>query len=179
MSDSKSRSGDVIGWFGAAGATAIATPIVGLYTGSLDVVAEFVVEHTAEAILWIVAVFVVGVFLGIAIRSHLAAKDLSATKLDCEQRIYEATMPLDRTIKLTKAQAELVVEMIERDRAGDSSLLMAKRGGDAVIDSLAEKGVFHKEPFGAASNMYNYAMDPEWLALFRSHEAEVRDIASR
>lgn len=114
-------------------------------------------------------------------RKLLSAKEAEIEKIrrDCERRVFEATMPLDRTIRLTKPQAEVVVGMIDRERAGEDTVLSARRGGDAALDSLAAQGVLHKEPFGSFHNMFNYAMDHEWLSLFRKHESEVRDIAAR
>lgn len=111
----------------------------------------------------------------------VAAKEAEIEKIrrDCERRVFEATMPLDRTISLTKPQAEVVVGMIDRERAGEDTVLSAWRGGDAALDSLAAKGVLHKEPFKSFYNLFDYTMDPEWLSLFRKHESEVRDIAAR
>lgn len=108
------------------------------------------------------------------LRRELAAKDA-----ECERKVFEATMPLDRTISLTKSQAEVIVDMIDRERAGEETVLSAWRGGDAALDSLADKGVLHKKPFKSFYNMFDYTMDSEWLSLFRRHESEVRDIAAR
>lgn len=111
----------------------------------------------------------------------VAAKETEIEKIrrDCERMVFEATMPLDRTIRLTKPQAEVVVGMIDRQRAGEDTVLSARRGGDAALDSLAAQGVLHKEPFKSFYDMFDYTMDPEWLSLFRKHESEVRDIAAR
>lgn len=106
-------------------------------------------------------------------------RGLAAKEADCERRVFEATMPLDRTISLTKPQAEVVVDMIDRERAGEDTVLSAIRGGNTALDSLAAKGVLHKEPFKSFYNLFDYTMDPEWLSLFRKHESEVRDIAAR
>lgn len=175
---------------------------VSIAIGTVGTTANFI-QPITDAIgpfYWIIQPFLflgMGLFIGYAVTRMLynkkigkkdeeremavAAKDAEIEKIrrDCERRVFEATMPLDRTIRLTKPQAEVVVGMIDRERAGEDTVLSARRGGDAALDSLAAQGVLHKEPFGSFHNMFNYAMDHEWLSLFRKHESEVRDIAAR
>ena len=96
MSEERSRAWDVIGWFGAAAAATVVPSAVGVYTGSFDVVAEFVVGHTAQAIHWTIAVFGIGVLTGLIIRHRIALrqlkdKDAVIAKLeaDMERRVDE------------------------------------------------------------------------------------------
>ena len=170
--------------------------------GAVGTTANFIkpITDAIGPFYWIIQPFLflgMGLFIGYAVTRMLynkkigkkveecemavAAMEAEMEKLrrDCERRVFEATMPLDRTISLTKPQAEVIVDMIDREREGEDTVLSACRGGDAALDSLADKGVLHKKPFKSFYNMFDYTMDPEWLSLFRRHESELRDIAAR
>lgn len=76
MNRDRSHVWDVIGWFGGAVAATIVTSAIGVYTGSFNVVASFVADHLGEVALWVMAVFGMGVLLGMSIRHCIALRQL-------------------------------------------------------------------------------------------------------
>lgn len=128
MSGVKTR--DVVGWFGAASASAIVAGVVGIYNGSLGVVWNFASQHPLESILWSALCLLMGALLGMLIRHLVAA---------CQLRQRDA----ERASEIAGVRSESAAEIGERDeriRSFESELesLRAELASRPTADKLAE-----------------------------------------
>lgn len=121
MSDTRSRAWDVIGWFGAAAASAVVPSAIGVYTGSFATVAEFASSHPGESALWSISFIGVGMIAGLAVRSGIASRQIRdkdaviaelekrPTREELDKAVRDATRPLREEI----AEKEAIIDKLE------------------------------------------------------------------
>lgn len=151
---SRGRSWDVVGWFGGAFAATVVPAVVGLYTGSFEVVRAFASERPLESALWSAFFLLSGAFVGALVRHLVARRQLGKRDAEHESEISgirsaSAAEIGERDARIRSLESRLgsrptAEQMEERDRRiaeleRDNEYLRSGDGSeDARIGRLAE-----------------------------------------